>query len=293
MDGIIDMDIPKKEFVILCDGGLGNRIGLMLGGIVIARSLDMEPVLCCPSNTWCGCLLEDLYSTKLKVLTHGIRELFEIKKDHTFMIHANQTGVIFKNEVPLSPEGVETIRRNNVNVVYFNDKVPSFIDNAVATKILDEFPVNNEVFNRAVEFCCHNGINNNVMGIHIRKTDGFQRINEANLIKYIVNHQGIKVFVCSDDKETEDKFKALPGVVTFPKTEYPEKLEPGDWNKETVDADGRKFLCNVKRSRTSIVEAFIDLLILSNTTISHGSSSTFFQLAKRYEHRRRTICRCP
>jgi hypothetical protein len=97
--------------------------------------------------------------------------------------------------------------------------------------------------------------------------------------------------VCSDDKATEDKFAALPGVITFPKTQYPEKREDGDWNKDTMDSDGRRFLCNVKRSRESIIEAFIDLLILSNTTISHGSSSTFFQLAKRYEHRRRTICR--
>lgn len=281
----------KKEFVILCDGGLGNRIGLMLGGIVIARSLSMEPVLCWPENEWCGCSFKDAYETELKVLSHNIRELYDIKKDHTFMIHANQTGVIFKNEVPLSPEGIETIRKNAVNVVYFNDKVPTFIDNAAATKVLDEFPIKAEVFNPAANFCIQNKINNSVMGIHIRKTDGGQRMNEENLIKYIVNHQGIRCFVCSDDKATEDRFAILPGVIVFPKTEYPEKYEPGDWNKETIDSDGRTFRCNVKRSRTSIIEAFIDLLILSNTTISHGSTSTFFQLAKRYEHRRRTTCR--
>lgn len=281
----------KKEFVILCDGGLGNRIGLMLGGIVIARGLDMEPVLSWPANNWCGCNFQDLYNTDLKVLNLGIRELYELKKEHTFMIHANQTGVIFKNEVPLSLAGIEAIRTSNCNVVYYNDKVPAFVDNTAATKVLDDFPIEHTLFKRAADFCQQNGINNSVMGIHIRKTDGFQRINEANLIKYIVNHQGIKIFVCSDDKDTEERFRALPGVITFPKTEYPEKFEEGDWNKDTTDADGRRFLCNVKRSRTSIIEAFIDLLILSNTTISHGSSSTFFQLAKRYEHRRRTTCR--
>jgi hypothetical protein len=251
----------------------------------------MEPVLCWPQNEWCGCKFEDIYISDLKVLTHNIRELYKIKEDHTFMIHANQTGVIFKNEVPLSPEGIETIRKNNVNVVYFNDKVPAFIDNVAATKVLDEFPIEHGLFNRAADFCKANNINNSVMGIHIRKTDGFQRMNEENLIRYISNHQGIRCFVCSDDKSTEDKFAALPGVITFPKIEYAEKREEGDWNKQTTDSDGRVFICNVKRSRTSIIEAFIDLLILSNTTISHGSTSTFFQLAKRYEHRRRTICR--
>jgi hypothetical protein len=281
----------KKEFVILCDGGLGNRIGVLLGGMVMARQLDMEPVICWPANSWCGCYFRDLFNTDLKVLELGIRELYEAKKDHTFMIHANQTGANFQHEVPISPEGLDKIRANNCNVVYFNDSVPRFIDNAQATNVLDAFPIEHTLFNRAAAFVSQNGINDKVMGVHIRKTDGGQRINEKNLEMYIRNHQGIRVFLCSDDPETERRFKELPGVVVFPKTQYPEKLEEGDWNKEIVDADGRGFRCNVKRSRESIIEAFIDLLILSNTTISHGSGSTFFQLAKRYEHKRRVSCR--
>jgi hypothetical protein len=283
--------VHKPEFVILCDGGLGNRIGALLGGMVIAKQLDMEPVICWPANTWCGCEFKDIYKTDLKVLNMGIKELFETKKSHTFMVHANQIGSEFAESLPLAQAGIAVLNVSRANVVYFNDKVPDFIDNAAATKILDDLPINDDVFLLAANFCARNNINNSTMGVHIRKTDGGQRINETNLERYIVNHQGIRVFVCSDEKSVEDRFKALPGVITYPKSNYVEKLEEGDWNKETTDSEGRQFRCNVKRSRESIQEAFVDLLILSNTTIAHGSSSTFFQLAKRYEHRRR-IAQC-
>lgn len=79
-------------------------------------------------------------------------------------------------------------------------------------------------------------------------------------------------------------FKSLPNVKTFEKTHYVEKLVSGDWNEWITDNEGRKFKFNVNRKRESVIQAFIDLLILSKTNMRGNELSTFFQFSKLYSN---------
>jgi hypothetical protein len=91
-----------------------------------------------------------------------------------------------------------------------------------------------------------------------------------------------KYFVCSDDKETEDQFSKLRNVCVFEKTSYVQKLNDGEWRQPTKDTVGRIFDFNIDRPKQSVIEAFVDMLILSKTTISVKNKSTFLSWAHMY-----------
>ena len=93
-----------------------------------------------------------------------------------------------------------------------------------------------------------------------------------------------RYFICSDDRITEERFDALPNVVRYIKTEYAGKLVEGGWLDQTTDTNGRVYNYNVNRPRQSVIEAFIDLLILSRTTIEFTVKSSFSRLAVVYSH---------
>jgi hypothetical protein len=89
-------------------------------------------------------------------------------------------------------------------------------------------------------------------------------------------------FICSDSLETEKKFDILNNVIIYPKNSYVTKLVDGSWNDLTIDNEGRQMKFNVNRSRESVIEGFIDLLILSKTNIVVNSHSSFLKFAKLY-----------
>jgi predicted RNA-binding protein len=98
----------------------------------------------------------------------------------------------------------------------------------------------------------------------------------------IISDKKSGYFVCSDDKATEDKFNELKNVLVYPKTSYVEKLVDGEWTTKIKDSEGRIFPYNVDRSKQSVIEAFIDLLILSRTNIIIRNKSSFLGWAKIY-----------
>lgn len=77
------------------------------------------------------------------------------------------------------------------------------------------------------------------------------------------------------------RFGSLPNCSVFEKRHYPGKMiSDAGWNAWTVDDEGRKFPFNIARSEESVVEALVDLLILSCTTPTVGTYSTFFTMAR-------------
>jgi hypothetical protein len=129
------------------------------------------------------------------------------------------------------------------------------------------------------EFCKRNQINKSVTGLHLRKTENY-KLDEGKLFKRAQATPGQRYFVCSDDQATEQRFATLPNVCCWPKTSYVGKLIDGDWRAETVDADGRRYNYNIDRPRQSVIEAFVDMLILSQTTIQFTVKSSFSRFAE-------------
>lgn len=273
-----------KKLIIFCDGGLGNRLGVLIGGILTAQQLNRTPILCWPENTWCGCNFNDLFDSEYEVLNLDINELFTQNKSKKFIIHENQTNLQLEQYYP----NLETIDFfKNIKdeiVIYYHNSIPNYFNQNEVLSILDKFKIKFYIKDKVINFCEEKNIDSNTVGIHFRKTDFQHFLNEEETYKYIISNPQINFFICSDSFETEEKFNILSNVITYPKNHYVKKLKGGTWNDLIIDNEGRQFNFNVNRTKESVIEGFIDLLILSRTNIIIESHSTFLKFAKLYKN---------
>ena len=275
-----------KDFIILCDGGLGNRLNSLIGGLIISNYLNLKPVICWPQNSWCGCSYNDIfYDTECSVINSDILSLFTEHIDSLFLIHENQTQLNIKSYYP-NLEMVNSLKTNKEkNIVYYNNSIPTFCDQQEVLHFLKNIKIKNKIKQTVQNFCSKYQINEEVAGIHLRKTDFPDKsINEKDILNYVKNNSSTKFFICSDCKETETYFKDLDNVIVNFKNNYVQKYQEGSWNDTITDKEGRQFCFNINRSRESVIDGFIDLLILSRTNIIIESSSTFLKFAKLYKN---------
>ena len=88
-------------------------------------------------------------------------------------------------------------------------------------------------------------------------------------------------FICSDDQKLEERFTAHANAFAFPKNKYVEKLtDDGHWRATIEGPDGEEYAFNIERSDESVIEAMVDLLVLSKSTIIPTSESTFLKTAQ-------------
>lgn len=274
--------IKMRKIKILCDGGLGNRLGVLIGGLITGEKINAEPVIYWPENSWCGCAFDDLFDTELNFINEDINTLFKNNIDNLFMIHENQTNLILKKIYVHSERNVDILSKLNDDIVYYNNSIPSYYNKSKIIETLSSIKIKESIVNEVLNFCKQNNIDENTDGVHFRKTDFTMGINEDKIFKFMISNMNKKYYICSDDKETEDRFRKLKNVISYQKTSYVEKLKDGSWNEPTTDLEGRTFNYNVNRPKQSVIEAFIDLLILSRTNILVNSLSTFLTFAKYY-----------
>jgi hypothetical protein len=273
-----------RKITIFCDGGLGNRFGVLIGGLITADVLNMEPVICWPENTWCGCSFEDLFDTNIEVIKNDINELFSNNLDKTFLIHENQTNLKLNKVFSHSENSLDTIRGLSEDVIYYHNQIPHYFGLSKVVNKLGSLKIQPEILDKVKSFSKDYGIDRTTNGIHFRKTDVPNQLDEDKIYQHIVQNVNSKFYICSDDKDTEMKFNLLQNTVVFPKTQYVEKLKDGGWNDLTTDNEGRVFNFNVNRPKQSVIEAFVDLLILSRTQILVNSVSSFLNFAKLYSN---------
>ena len=148
--------------------------------------------------------------------------------------------------------------------------------------VFQSIPFQKSIQDQAEKFIVNNFGTDSFNGLHVRKTDHPYPLEEEEFIKQINEQTQTKCFVCSDDPATEQKFlNACPNVRVFPKQHYVEMLVPnGNWGYEVTDSTGHRFPFNVKRGSESVIEAMVDLLILSKSNIINTDHrSTFIRTA--------------
>lgn len=273
-----------KKITIFCDGGLGNRFGVLIGGLITADKLNAEPIICWPENSWCGCAFTDLFDTNIQVISDDINTLFGNNLDKVFLIHENQTKFNLEKVVPHSELNIEQLLSYPSDIIYYHNQVPPYYGISKVVNKLNSLKIKDSILQEVNRFCVENGFDQNTCGVHFRKTDVPIGLNDDEVYQHILSNPTIKHYICSDDKETEMKFKQLNNVYSYPKSSYVEKLKDGGWNDLTTDLEGREFNFNVNRPKQSVIEAFVDLLILSRTKIVVNSVSSFLNFAKLYSN---------
>lgn len=268
-----------KKIYIHCDGGFGNRFNVLISGLYLAEKSNAIPVIIWNTNNWCGAAFNQIFDMEYEVIDNFNRETFFKEKNLSLIIHENQFSQPLDFISPFLFVTVDEIvnHTGENDIFYFTNLIPSWVENlSIVQKIkfnkglLDIVDSIRKQFNYISYY-----------GVHIRKTDFYEHFNEDEIYSKIKEDSQGLYFVCSDDKETENKFLTLPNVFVYSKTSYVEKLnQNGDWNSWITDNNGNQFPFNVNRSASSVVQAIIDLLLLSYSEIlNKNSSSTFLKTA--------------
>jgi hypothetical protein len=272
----------SRKVTIFCDGGLGNRLGTLVGGLVFAEQLDATPVVCWPVNNWCGCNFTDLFDADIESTEHNIFELFTSQQNNIFLIHENQTTLTLSTVFGHNASSLDTICNLEADVVYYHNKIDPQFDRSSIIRATETLTIKKSILNTVNEFIEQNGISQTTIGLHLRKTD-MVGLNDDDYYDKVVANPNSKFFICSDNGDTEKRFADLPNVYIFPKTSYAKKMIEGAWRTtDIVDTDGRPTKYNVTRDKQSVLEAFSDMLILSRTYIQPTIKSSFSLFSKIY-----------
>ncbi len=268
---------------ILCDGGLGNRLSGLIGGMITAQTLQASYVISWPANNWCGCGFDDLFEGQ--GFKHDQLTVNDLLKpdDRNYIIHENQTSQKLKKCFAHAPASLEQLRKYSGDVVYYHNKLMPYHDQGSVIEHLSKLPIKATVLGKVKQFCDQNQINANVIGLHLRKTENLS-LDDTVLFEEARTNSHKKYFVCSDDQATEQKFSQLDNVVVNAKTQYVEKMTDGDWYETLVDSNGRPTKYNIQRSRQSVIEAFEDMLILSRCWIKPTVKSSFSAFARHFSN---------
>ena len=278
-----------KKLYILCDHGLGNRLGSLVGGLKTAELLNYQPIICWPINNWCQAEFHELFRSSIELESNEFSTML-VNQIHDsglpfFFISQFTEDTISKNYFENSLSAVEEIRKLNSDALFSCAKLPkSYVRNPEdISKYLKSLGIAESIRSAVEKFVIENKIDKTVRGVHIRKTDSKNHIDENIVFENMKNSPQQRYFICSDDKSIEDKFVTLSNVIIFPKSTYVEKLQDGHWRDNVTDDAGRNIVFNMNRPKQAMIEAFVDMLILSKTKIDRMSKSTFRGMAERYQ----------
>lgn len=271
---------------IYCDGGFGNRFNVLLSGLYLAEQINHEPIIIWQPNNWCGAELNDLFSNEFSLLNNFNRFEF-FKQSITALIHENQFGQSIDFQDPRQFDSIETVKKYIQTkpyqpIIYFTNIIPQWVDmNYVCLNLLPKLKFQDDIILSANSVL--KSVQQDYYGIHLRMTDFAQR-DDSNVVRYyeFAKSQPDRLFfVCSDDPKVEQHFAELSNVFTNTKTSYVGKLvKDQEWNYGITDSNNNYFNFNVDRSKQSVKEAIVDLIILSRSTILNTNpTSTFLQTA--------------
>ena len=266
-----------------CDGGLANRLNALLFCLALRDRWQHDWQVSWQRNNWCGASFASLFELDLPVLELPLTHFKEREAEHWFIVHDNQgnfdTARVTYHTALGDHAAYRELLNRHQNVYYIHNLLPDCVTLGDLQAALAGLRVKPELVERAAAFCREHAIDSSVLGLHIRKTDFGDRVNDGEL-HTLVSQSPNRFFVCSDDAEVTERFSRLDNCCVLPKQHYPEKLiADSGWNSWTVDAEGRRFPFNIQRSEEAIVEALLDLLILSRTNPMMASHSTFFRMA--------------
>ena len=273
-----------NSIYIYCDGGFGNRFNSLLNGLFIAEYGNYEPKIIWPINNWCRARFSDIFASVLEEFKEFDPRTFFAQYDTVNFMHWNP----FQQDLEvINPMGIYVAITDfmqlqpNKNVFFYSSTLCPWIAKDLLKPVFNQLPFQSRILNIANSVIETNCGDKEFFGIHLRCTDHANGVVLDDYLTHVGNNLDSKFFICSDDAEVESKFKQYPNTFSYDKTHYVEKLVEGDWRTVITDSTGAQFPFNVDRSSDSVVQAMVDLTILSRSTlVDTDLKSTFLQTAK-------------
>jgi hypothetical protein len=256
-----------RKFITVCTAGLGNRIAALIGGLFYSEMFNTEFKFMWDTSTCCLASYTDLFeNSPLQIKRKKFCEEVAINICNSSSVKRNTIKEI-------TPQNLA----DNNFYVYSSAELPLNIEPHNIAQALNKFLIKKTIIDHANKFITQYKITDQVVGLHIRKIDPpEQRTNRflipINLYTSVVaNNPSKKYFICSDSKEVENLFVQYKNVIIYSKQFYSDYKAEQDITY---------------RGQQSVVEAFIDMLILSRTQIFEPSiqMSSFCQAANYYSN---------
>ena len=270
-----------RKNIIFCDGGLANRLNSLISGLKLAEIIKGEWIICWPINEWCGAALEDLFDIDIPIINEKLSFYQNQIEEFFFIMHEDQLK--FNPKMYVNINGITSFEclnlQSELNYFYFNNLVPKFLSLNDINDMLRLISVKDNIKEKAFDFVEKNNICNETIGLHIRKTDFGDTVNDNELFEIALRSES-NFFVCTDDQLVSKKFSKLKNCTLYLHDEYVKKRDANQcWNGLVADDVGRIYNFNVSRNAESVRAALIDMLILSKTRIVNTSNSTFLKMA--------------
>ncbi len=279
------MGSDMKILNIYCDGGFGNRFNALIVGLLIAEVGNFKPVIFWPSTNWCRSLFKNIFKNDYDNIDQNLSYFNNNYVHHSFVMHTNSKNLPCEIKYPNSFNSIQDIvdyynQSNKQKFVYNNCTIPDYCFNDDLKKIVKTLKFTDKIVDKVNKFI--KNIDDEFVGIHLRNTDFHD--NEKRKFDQIESlvkiNSDINYFICSDDKKLEERFTKNDNAFAYSKIKYVEKLtDDGEWRDTVVDDGGNEYSFNIERSDESVIDAMVDLLILSKSTIMHTSDSTFLKTA--------------
>ena len=274
-----------KTLKIYCDGGFGNRFNALTVGLLIAKVGNFKPIIMWPSTNWCRSLFQSIFKNEYEVLSDRMSSLMDSCNDYAFVMHNNCLNFPCSIAHPSLFNSIQNIvdyynESDKDYFIYNNDTIPEYAFGEDLKSIVKNLIFSDTIVDGVNKFV--ESIDGNFIGVHLRNTDFYDphKPNFDLIYKTILDDGKNNYFICSDDEELEKKFTQLNNAFSYKKKKYVEKLtKDGEWRDIIVDTEGVEYPFNIERSDESVIDAMIDLLILSKSTIMHTSNSTFLKTA--------------
>lgn len=282
----LEFIMTKANLIIYCDGGLANRLNSLLSGLAIVRYFNLNYVIHWPINQWCAAEYGDIFEDSVDISINSLTSFTGKLNNFIVLLHdeiaSNTLQVDFSSAYIF--HSIEAFREQIISqgkdIFYYPALIPAWIPTSLIQFEMSLLKFNNEIESEVEAFVKHR-IGKPFYGLHLRRTD--LNIGLTDLEVFLIAQQNLDkfFFVSSDNSEAERLACSHPNVISRRKSSYVEKKNSNrDWTALTADEDGRTYYGNIQRSRQSVIDGAIDMLILAHSQIIGYSGSTFQTMAR-------------